>query len=57
MGAAELVAKTISNTLPQNGRFATVMPAQYAEQLMAKESLVIKAETWVTAADDLAGNI
>jgi flavodoxin len=57
MGAAELVAKTISNTLSQNGRFATVMPAQYAEQLMAKESLVIKAETWVTAADDLAGNI
>lgn len=52
-GAGEVV---ISNPIPQNGRFATVMPKKYAEQILKGQgSLSGGSEAWVTAADDLKG--
>ena len=47
---------TLSNPFPTNGKFASVMPSKFAEQLIKGEGkLSGGSEAWITAADDLKG--
>ena len=49
------VNKGVTNPLPANGRFSTVMPSGYAEAIAKEGALVGKSEFWITAADDMMG--
>jgi hypothetical protein len=50
------VASQVTNELPKNGLFATVMPSKYVEAVKKGQgALSGGTEAWITAADDLAG--
>ncbi len=49
------MGNTVTNSLPANGKFSTVMSSDYAEAIANKGALVGKDEFWVTAADDMSG--